>query len=71
MDLSNILHLYSIIIDEENRRSNKPLPKEVLKSLSWKPTVVSKKTVKTMDAEKFLEGNLGNFFKYMLEYSEF
>lgn len=71
MDLSNILHLYSIIIDEENRRTTKPLPKGVLKSLSWKPTVVRKKPIKTMDAEKFLERNLGNFFKYMLDYSEF
>ncbi len=71
MDLNNILHLYSIIIDEENRKNTKPLPKETLKSLSWKPTVVKRKPIKLMDAEKFLERNLGNFFKYMLDYPDF
>ncbi len=69
MDLTNIIHLYSLITsNEENIQPS--LPQEELKALKWKPQVVKRKPFNRMSTEKFLDRNLGDFFRYMIEYSE-
>ena len=67
MDLSNIIHLYSLISSVEDVQQPTPLPKEELKALNWKPQVVRRKPINRMSTERFLERNLGDFFRYMIE----
>ena len=69
MDLTNIIHLYSLISKAEDSRDT-PLPKKELKALNWKPEVIQRKPINKISTEKFLERNLGDFFSYMIEYSE-
>ena len=69
MDLTNIIHLYSLISSAEDDRHT-PLPQEELKALNWKPQVVQRKPFNRMNTEKFLERNLGDFFRYMIDYSD-
>ena len=69
MDLTNIIHLYSLISSVEDGRDT-PLPQEELKALNWKPEVVRRKPFNRMSTEKFLERNLGDFFRYMIDYSD-
>ena len=70
MDLTNIIHLYSLITSAEDDKSNTPLPQKELKALNWKPEVIQRKPFNRMSTENFLERNLGDFFRYMIEYSE-
>ena len=70
MDLSNIIHLYSLISSVEDVQQPTPLPKEELKALDWKPQVVRRKPINRMSTERFLERNLGDFFRYMIEYAD-
>ena len=69
MDLTNIIHLYSLISSVEDDKHT-PLPQEELKALNWKPEVVQRKPFNRMNTEKFLERNLGDFFRYMIDYSD-
>ena len=69
MDLTNIIHLYSLISSAEDDRHT-PLPQEDLKALNWKPQVVQRKPINRMSTERFLERNLGDFFRYMIDYSD-
>ena len=69
IDLTNIIHLYSLITSAEDDRDI-PLPQEELKTLNWKPELVQRKPVNKMNTEKFLERNLGDFFRYMIDYSD-
>ena len=69
IDLTNIIHLYSLITSAEDDRDI-PLPQEELKTLNWKPELVQRKPINKMNTEKFLERNLGDFFKYMIDYSD-
>ena len=69
MDLTNIIHLYSLISSVEDDKHT-PLPQEELKALNWKPEVVQRKPINRMNTEKFLERNLGDFFRYMIDYSD-
>ena len=69
MDLTNIIHLYSLISSAEDDR-NIPLPQEELKTLNWKPQVVQRKPFNRMSTERFLDRNLGDFFRYMIDYSD-
>ena len=69
MDLTNIIHLYSLISKAEDGRDT-PLPQKDLKSLNWKPEVVQRKPINRMSTEKFLNRNLGDFFRYMIDYSD-
>ena len=69
MDLTNIIHLYSLISKAEDDK-NTPLPQEELKALNWKPEVVQRKPINKISTEKFLERNLGDFFRYMIDYSD-
>ena len=69
MDLTNIIHLYSLISSVEDDKHT-PLPQEELKALNWKPEVVQRKPINRMSTEKFLERNLGDFFRYMIDYSD-
>ena len=70
MDLSNIIHLYSLISSVEDVQQPTPLPKEELKALNWKPQVVRRKPINRMTTERFLERNLEDFFRYMIEYAD-
>ena len=70
MDLSNIIHLYSLISSVEDVQQPTPLPKEELKALKWKPQVVGRKPINRMSTERFLERNLGDFFRYMIDYAD-
>ena len=70
MDLTNIIHLYSLITSNEENIQQAPLPQDKLKALKWKPQVVKRKPFNRMSTEKFLDRNLGDFFRYMIEYSE-
>ena len=69
IDLTNIIHLYSLITSAEDDRDI-PLPQEELKTLNWKPELVQRKPINKMNTEKFLERNLGDFFRYMIDYSD-
>ena len=69
MDLSNIIHLYSLISSVEDNKQT-PLPQEELKALNWKPEVVKRKPINRMSTERFLERNLGDFFRYMIDYAD-
>ena len=69
MDLTNIIHLYSLISSVEDDKHT-PLPQEELKALNWKPQVVQRKPFNRMSTDRFLERNLGDFFRYMIDYSE-
>ena len=69
MDLTNIIHLYSLISSAEDDRHT-PLPQEELKAFNWKPQVVQRKPFNRMSTEKFLNRNLGDFFRYMIDYAE-
>ena len=69
IDLTNIIHLYSLITSAEDDRDI-PLPQEELKTLNWKPELVQRKPINRMSTEKFLERNLGDFFRFMIEYSD-
>ena len=69
MDLTNIIHLYSLISKAEDDK-NTPLPQEELKALNWKPEVIQRKPINRMSTEKFLNRNLGDFFRYMIDYSD-
>ena len=69
MDLTNIIHLYSLISSVEDDKHT-PLPQEELKALNWKPQVVQRKPFNRMSTDKFLERNLGDFFRYMIDYSD-
>ncbi len=69
MDLTNIIHLYSLISSVEDDKHT-PLPQDELKALNWKPQVVQRKPINRMSTEKFLDRNLGDFFRYMIDYSE-
>ena len=69
MDLTNIIHLYSLISSVEDDKHT-PLPQEELKALNWKPQVVQRKPFNRMNTEKFLDRNLGDFFRYMIDYSD-
>ena len=69
MDLTNIIHLYSLISSAEDGRDT-PLPQEKLKALNWKPQVVQRKPFNRMSTDRFLERNLGDFFRYMIDYSD-
>ena len=69
MDLTNIIHLYSLISSvEENTHT--PLPQGELKALNWKPQIIRRKPINRMSTERFLERNLGDFFRYMIDYSD-
>ena len=70
MDLTNIIHLYSLITSNEENIQQATLPQDKLKALKWKPQVVKRKPFNRMSTEKFLDRNLGDFFRYMIEYSE-
>ena len=69
MDLTNIIHLYSLISKAEDKKHT-PLSQEELKTLNWKPEVVQRKPFNRMSTDRFLERNLGDFFRYMIEYSD-
>ena len=69
MDLTNIIHLYSLISSAEDDKHTPLLQKE-LKALNWKPEVVQRKPINKISTEKFLERNLGDFFRYMIDYSD-
>ena len=69
MDLTNIIHLYSLISSVEDDKHT-PLPQDELKALNWKPQVVQRKPFNRMSTERFLERNLGDFFRYMIDYSD-
>ena len=69
MDLTNIIHLYSLISSVEEDKHT-PLPQKELKALNWKPQVVKRKPINRISTEKFLERNLGDFFRYMIDYSD-
>ena len=69
MDLTNIIHLYSLISSVEDDKHT-PLPQDELKALNWKPQVVQRKPINRMSTEKFLDRNLGDFFRYMINYSD-
>ena len=69
MDLTNIIHLYSLISSVEDDKHT-PLPQEELKALNWRPQVVQRKPFNRMNTEKFLERNLGDFFRYMIDYAD-
>ena len=69
MDLTNIIHLYSLISSVEDDKHT-PLPQDELKALNWKPEVVQRKPINRMSTDKFLERNLGDFFRYMIDYSD-
>ena len=69
MDLTNIIHLYSLISKAEDGRDT-PLPQEELTALNWKPEVIQRKPINRMSTEKFLDRNLGDFFRYMIDYSD-
>jgi len=69
MDLTNIIHLYSLISSVEDDKHT-PLPQDELKALNWKPEVVQRKPINKLNTERFLERNLGDFFRYMIEYSD-
>jgi|TARA_Y100000296_G_scaffold30990_1_gene35956 hypothetical protein len=72
MDLTNIIHLYSLVsLSEDNRQRTKALSQEEIKALNWNPHIVRRKPVNRMNTERFLERNLGDFFRYMIDYSEF
>ncbi len=70
MDLTNIIHLYSLITSTEEN-NHKPLPQDELKALNWKPHIVMRKPINRMSTERFLDRNLGEFFRYMIDYSDF
>ena len=70
MDLTNIIHLYSLISKAEDDKHNTPLPQEELKALDWKPEVIQRKPINKMSTDKFLDKNLGDFFRYMIDYSD-
>ena len=70
MDLTNIIHLYSLISSVEEDKHT-PLPQKKLKALNWKPEVIRRKPINRISTEKFLERNLEDFFRYMIDYSEF
>ena len=69
MDLTNIIHLYSLISSVEDDKHT-PLPQDELKALNWKPQVVQRKPINRMRTEKILDRNLGDFFRYMIDYSD-
>ena len=69
MDLTNIIHLYSLISSVEDDKHT-PLPQEELKALNWRPQVVQRKPFNRMSTDKFLERNLGDFFRYMIDYAD-
>ena len=69
MDLTNIIHQYSLISSAEDDRHT-PLPQEELKALNWRPEVVQRKPINKLNTERFLERNLGDFFRYMIDYSD-
>ena len=69
MDLTNIIHLYSLISSVEDDKHT-PLPQDELRALNWKPEVVKRKPFNRMNTEKFLDRNLGDFFRYMIDYSD-
>ena len=69
MDLTNIIHLYSLISSVEDDKHT-PLPQDELKALNWKPQVVQRKPINRMSTEKFLDRNLGDFFRYMIDYAD-
>ena len=69
MDLTNIIHLYSLISSVEDDKHT-PLPQEELKALNWKPQVIQRKPINRMSTDKFLDRNLGDFFRYMIDYSD-
>ena len=69
MDLTNIIHLYSLISSVEDDKHT-PLPQDELKALNWRPQVVQRKPINRMNTEKFLDRNLGDFFRYMIDYSD-
>ena len=69
MDLTNIIHLYSLISSVEDDKHT-PLPQDELKALNWRPQVVQRKPINRMSTEKFLDRNLGDFFRYMIDYSD-
>ena len=69
MDLTNIIHLYSLISSVEDDKHT-PLPQDELKALNWKPQVVQRKPFNRMSTDRFLERNLGDFFRYMIDYSD-
>ena len=69
MDLTNIIHLYSLISSAEDDKHT-PLPQDELKALNWRPQVVQRKPINRMSTEKFLNRNLGDFFRYMIDYSD-
>ena len=69
IDLTNIIHLYSLITSAEDER-DMPLPQKELKTLNWKPEIVKRKPINRMSTERFLERNLGDFFRYMINYSD-
>ena len=69
MDLTNIIHLYSLIASAEDKKHT-PLSQEELKALNWKPEVIQRKPINRMSTEKFLDRNLGDFFRYMIDYSD-
>ena len=69
MDLTNIIHLYSLISSVEDN-THTPLPQDKLKALDWKPQIVKRKPFNRMSTDRFLERNLGDFFRYMIDYSE-
>ena len=69
IDLTNIIHLYSLISSVEDDKHT-PLPQDELKALNWRPQVVQRKPFNRMNTEKFLERNLGDFFRYMIDYSD-
>ena len=69
MDLTNIIHLYSLISSVEDDKHT-PLPQKELKALNWRPQVVQRKPFNRMSTDRFLERNLGDFFRYMIDYSD-
>ena len=69
MDLTNIIHLYSLISSVEDDKHT-PLPQDELKALNWRPQVVQRKPINKLNTERFLERNLGDFFRYMIDYSD-
>ncbi len=70
MDLTNIIHLYSLISSVEDNKHT-PLPQDELKVLNWKPHIIKRKPINRMSTERFLDRNLGDFFRYMIDYSDF
>ena len=70
LDLTNIIHLYSLLTSAEDNKNNTPLSQKELKALNWKPEVIQRKPFNRMSTERFLERNLGDFFTYMINYSD-